>query len=59
MSLTKDGIKNRFERDNPPTESESLIFKTEEYMEHRRKVDSTYPQFIHGIPWMRQRKTEP
>ncbi len=47
MSLTKDGIKDRFERDNPPTESE---FQTEEYMEHRRKVDSTYPQFIHGIP---------
>ena len=21
-------------------------------MEQRRKVDSTYPQFIHGIPWM-------
>jgi hypothetical protein len=49
MSLTKDGIKDRFERDNPPTESE---FQTEEYMEHRTKVDSTYPQFIHGIPWM-------
>jgi hypothetical protein len=49
VSLTKDGIKDRFERDNPPTESE---FQTEEYMEHRRKVDSTYPQFIHGIPWM-------
>jgi hypothetical protein len=48
-SLTKDEIKDRFERDNPPTESE---FQTEEYMEHRRKVDSTYPQFIHGIPWM-------
>ena len=48
-SLTKDRIKDRFERDNPPTESE---FQTEEYMEHRRKVDSTYPQFIHGIPWM-------
>jgi hypothetical protein len=49
VSLTKDGIKDRFERDNPPTESE---FQTEEYMEQRRKVDSTYPQFIHGIPWM-------
>jgi hypothetical protein len=48
-SLTKDGIKDRFEGDSPPTESE---FQTEEYMEHRRKVDSTYPQFIHGIPWM-------
>ncbi len=48
-SLTKDETKDRYERDSPPTESE---FQTEEYMEQRRKVDSTYPQFIHGIPWM-------
>ena len=50
-SLTKDEIKNRFERDNPPTESE---FQTEEYMEHRRKVDSTYPQEFHG--WQRKKE---
>ena len=49
MSLTKDGIKDRFERDSPPSESE---FQTEEYMEHSRKVDCIYPQFLHGIPWM-------
>ena len=48
-SLTKDEIKDRYERDSPPTESE---FQTEEYMEQRRKVDSTDPQFIHGIPFM-------
>lgn len=48
-SLTKDEIKDRYERDNPPSESE---FQTQEYMEQRRKVDSTYPQFLHGIPWM-------
>jgi hypothetical protein len=43
-SLTKDVMKDRFERDSPPTESE---FQTKEYVEHRRKVDSTYPQFSH------------
>ena len=48
-SLTKSEIKDRYERDNPPTESE---FQTQEYMEQKRKVDSTYPQFLHGIPFM-------
>lgn len=48
-SLTKNQIKDRYERDNPPTESE---FQSQEYMEHKRRVDSTYPQFLHGIPFM-------
>ena len=48
-SLTKNEIKDRFERDSPPTESE---FQTQEYVEQKRKVDSTYPQFLHGIPFM-------
>jgi len=48
-SLSKSEIKDRYERDNPPTESE---FQTQEYMEQRRKVDSIYPQFLHGIPFM-------
>ncbi|HEY5631733.1 MAG TPA: hypothetical protein VIR31_06365 [Nitrososphaeraceae archaeon] len=48
-SLTKSETKDRYERDNPPTESE---FQSQEYMEHKRKVDSTYPQFLHGIPFM-------
>lgn len=48
-SLTKSEIKDRYERDNPPTESE---FQTQEYMEQKRKVDSNYPQFLHGIPFM-------
>ena len=48
-SLTKSEIKHRYERDSPPTESE---FLTQEYMEHKRRVDSTYPQFLHGIPFM-------
>ena len=48
-SLTKNEIKDRYERDSPPTESE---FQTQEYVEQKRKVDSTYPQFLHGIPFM-------
>ena len=48
-SITKKEIKDRYERDSPQTESE---FQTQEYMEQKRKVDSTYPQFLHGIPWM-------
>ena len=48
-SLTKDEIKHKFERDAPPEESE---FETSEYLEHKRNVDTQYPQFLHGIPWM-------
>ena len=48
-SLTKDEIKDTYERDSPPTESE---FQTQQYMEQKRKVESTYPQFLHGIPFM-------
>src|SRR5581483_8534162 len=55
-SLTKDEIKSRFERDSPPTPSE---FQAEEYREHVRKVEATYPQFVHGVPWMaREPSTE-
>jgi len=49
VSLTKDEIKSRFERDSPPPPSE---FKTEEYREQMRRMESTYPQFVHGVPWM-------
>jgi hypothetical protein len=48
-SLTKDEIKAKYERDSPPSESE---FRTEEYMNRRRKVEENYPQFLHGIPFM-------
>ena len=48
-SLTKDEIKDRYQRDSPPSESE---FRTQEYEERRRKVDADYPQFLHGIPFM-------
>ena len=48
-SLTKDEVKNRFERDSPPSPSE---LQTQEYQEQMRKVGATYPQFLHGVPWM-------
>ena len=48
-SLTKDEIKDRYQRDAPPSESE---FRTQEYEEQKRKVDAVYPQFLHGIPFM-------
>jgi hypothetical protein len=48
-SLTKDEIKDRYERDSPPSDSE---FKTQEYEEQRRKMENTYPQFSRGVPFM-------
>jgi hypothetical protein len=48
-SLTKDELKDRYERDSPPSESE---FQAQEYMEQKHKVDSTHSQFLHGVPWM-------
>jgi len=48
-SLTKDEVKDRYERDSPPSPSD---FQNEEYREHMRRVDATYPQFLHGIPFM-------
>jgi len=48
-SLTKDEIKDRFERDSPPSPSES---QTPEYQERVRQVESAHPQFVHGVPLM-------
>lgn len=48
-SLTKDEVKDRFERDSPPPPSE---FENEAYREQVRRVESSYPQFVHGVPWM-------
>ncbi len=49
IAFTKDEIKNRYQRDAPPSESE---LKTQEYQERIRSVEATYPQFVHGIPFM-------
>jgi hypothetical protein len=48
-SITKDEIKDGYERDSPPSDSE---LKTQEYEEQRRKMEATYPQFSRGIPFM-------
>lgn len=49
ISLTKEVIKDRFERDNPPSSSE---VQTPEYQERGSQVESIPPQFVHGVPWM-------
>ena len=48
-SLTKDEIKDRFERDSPPSPSEP---QTPEYQEQVRQVESAHTQFVHGVPLM-------
>ena len=48
-ALTKDEIKNKYERDSPPSESE---LQNQEYLERKSKVESLHPQFLHGIPFM-------
>ena len=48
-SILKNDIKDKFERESPPLETE---FQSPEYERHKKEVDSTHPQFLHGIPWM-------
>src|ERR687892_1047672 len=56
IAFTKDEVKNRYQRDAPPPESE---LKTQEYQERIRTVETTYPQFVHGVPFMaKEPKTE-
>jgi hypothetical protein len=49
ISLTKDEIKSKCERDSPPSESE---IQTQEYLEQKKKIESEQPQFLHGVPFM-------
>src|SRR5919112_1014116 len=49
ISLTKDEIKSKCERDSPPAESE---IQTQEYLEQKRKIESEQPQSLHGVPFM-------
>ncbi len=49
IAFSKDEIQNKYQRDSPPTESE---LRTEEYLERIRTVEATYPQFVHGVPFM-------
>jgi len=47
--LSKSDIEERYERETPPTESE---IRTPDYLERVHAVESRYPQFVHGVPWM-------
>src|SRR5919108_3954842 len=49
IAFTKDEIKDIYQREAPPSESE---LKTQEYRERIRTVEATYPQFLHGVPFM-------
>jgi hypothetical protein len=49
VGLTKDELKNKHERDSPPSESE---LQNQEYLERKSKVESLHPQFLHGVPFM-------
>ncbi len=49
VSLSKEEIKDRFERDAPPSLSES---QTSEYQERVRQVESVHPHFVHSAPRM-------
>jgi hypothetical protein len=48
-SLTKDEVKDRFERDSPPTPEE---FKKKEYQDFSKIKESQYPQYRELIPLM-------
>jgi hypothetical protein len=53
ISLTKEVIKDRFERDSPPSSSSSSSEpQTLEHQELMRDVESVHPQFVHGVPWL-------
>lgn len=49
ITLTKDEIKSKYERDSPPSESE---FRTQEKSEYKSKTDSLDPQYLHAVPFM-------
>jgi len=48
-SLTKDQIKDKFERDSPPLPKE---FKSKEYQDFLKERETKYPQFRELIPLM-------
>src|SRR5919106_6112302 len=48
ISLTKDEIKSKWERDSPPSESEIQT----QYLEQKNKIESEQPQSLHGVPFM-------
>ena len=49
-SLTKENIKEKYQRNGPPLESE---LDTQEYLERKQAQDDKHPQvFVNGIPFM-------
>ena len=55
VSLTKDEVKTRFEKDKNPSPAE---FETPEYNDRRTTVQKQYPDFATTIPrYTRQRQT--
>ncbi|HZD34812.1 MAG TPA: hypothetical protein VE130_06370, partial [Nitrososphaeraceae archaeon] len=49
-SLTKEDIKEKYQRNGPPLESE---LDTQEYLQRKQAQDERYPQvFVNGIPFM-------
>lgn len=49
-SLTKESIKEKYQRNGPPLESE---LDTQEYLERKQAQDDKHPQvFVNGIPFM-------
>jgi hypothetical protein len=49
-SLTKENIKEKYQRNGPPLESE---LDTQEYLERKQAQDEKHPQvFVNGIPFM-------
>ena len=55
VSLTKDEVKTRFEKDKSPSSAE---FETPEYNDRRTTVQKQYPDFATSIPSYKQRQQQ-
>lgn len=49
IDLSKEEVKEKFEREQPPLPSE---LETQEYVERKTKMDKEFPQFVDGVPFM-------
>ena len=50
VSLTKDEVKTRFEKESAPSSTE---FETPEYLQRRTTIEKQYPDFASNIPTYR------
>ena len=55
VSLTKDEIKTRFEKDKSPSSAE---FETPEYNDRRTTVQKQYPDFATNIPTIQRQQQD-